>query len=83
MPLAIKETVDADPRPGRFLLTGSARAELYHYRTRDNAEVDLILENRLLAGIVLYTGQQTLPFGPRFRAMPVAAIWEVSLGESA
>src|SRR5919197_1994934 len=23
--LAIKETVDADPRPGRFLLTGSAR----------------------------------------------------------
>jgi uncharacterized protein len=27
-----------------------------------------------LAGIVLYTGQPTLPFGPRFRAMPVAAI---------
>lgn len=100
----------------RQLTWSSQRAELYHYRTRDNVEVDLILENRrgqvvaievkasstvkgedfrglrhladrlgddLLAGIVLYTGQQTLPFGPRFRAMPVAAIWEVPLGESA
>jgi uncharacterized protein len=28
-------------------------------------------------GIVLYTGQQTLPFGPRLRAMPVASLWEV------
>jgi predicted AAA+ superfamily ATPase len=100
----------------RQLTWSRQRAELYHYRTRDNVEVDLILENRrgqvvaievkasstvkgedfrglrhlanrlgddLLAGIVLYTGQQTLPFGPRFRAMPVAAIWEVSLGENA
>jgi len=41
------------------------------------------LGDDLLAGIVLYTGQQTLPFGPRFRAMPIAAIWEVSLGKSA
>jgi uncharacterized protein len=41
------------------------------------------LGDDLLAGIVLYTGQQTLPFGPRFRAMPVAAIWEASLGERA
>jgi predicted AAA+ superfamily ATPase len=30
-----------------------------------------------IAGIVLYTGTQTLPFGPRMRAMPVAALWEV------
>ena len=30
-----------------------------------------------LAGIVLYTGTQTLPFGPRMRAMPVAALWEI------
>lgn len=30
-----------------------------------------------LAGLVLYTGTQTLPFGPRFRAMPVSALWEV------
>lgn len=36
-----------------------------------------------LAGIVLYTGQQTLPFGSRFRAMPVAAIWEAPRGERA
>jgi uncharacterized protein len=30
-----------------------------------------------VAGIVLYTGQQTLPFGPKLRAMPVASLWEV------
>jgi predicted AAA+ superfamily ATPase len=84
------------------------RAELYHYRTRDGMEVDLVLENRrgqvvaievkasatvrgedfsglrhlagrlgddLLAGVVLYTGRDTLPFGPRMRAMPVSALW--------
>jgi predicted AAA+ superfamily ATPase len=30
-----------------------------------------------VSGIVLYTGQQTLPFGPKLRAMPVASLWEV------
>ncbi|NUT38279.1 MAG: ATP-binding protein [Hamadaea sp.] len=83
--------------------------ELYHYRTKDKVEVDIVLEDRrgrvvaidvkaastvkaedfrglrhladrlgddLLTGIVLYTGQQTLPFGPHFRAMPISALWE-------
>jgi uncharacterized protein len=40
------------------------------------------LEARLgddfLVGIVLYTGTQTLPFGPRLRAMPAAALWEIT-----
>ena len=82
---------------------------MYHYRTRDQVEVDIVLQNRrrqvvaievkasatahtedfrgirhlqarlgddLLAGIVLYLGQQTLPFGDRLRAAPVSAIWE-------
>jgi len=30
-----------------------------------------------VAGIVLYTGTQTLPFGPRMRAVPVGALWEI------
>ena len=29
-----------------------------------------------IAGIVLYTGNQTLPFGPRLRAVPVSALWQ-------
>jgi uncharacterized protein len=33
----------------------------------------------LIAGIVLYTGDQTLPFGPLLRAMPVSSLW--GLGE--
>lgn len=83
-------------------------AQLFHYRTKDGVEVDLVLENRrgrvvaievkasatvraddfrgirhladrlgddLLMGIVLYTGPEVLPFGPRLRAMPVSALW--------
>ncbi len=86
------------------------RVELSHYRTKDDVEVDAVLESRqgkvagievtaastvgqddfrglrhlaqrlgddFVAGLVLYTGQQTLSFGPRLRAMPVSALWEV------
>jgi len=35
------------------------------------------LGDDFLAGIVLHTGQQTLPFGPKMRAMPVASVWEI------
>jgi predicted AAA+ superfamily ATPase len=31
-----------------------------------------------IAGLVLYTGTQTLPFGPRLRAVPASALWEIS-----
>jgi uncharacterized protein len=30
-----------------------------------------------IAGVVLYTGTQTLPFGPKMRAVPTAALWEI------
>jgi len=86
------------------------RAELFHYRTKDQVEVDAVLESRpgkvvgievkaastvgqedfrglhhlaqrlgddFVAGLVLYTGHQTLSFGQRLRAMPVSALWEV------
>jgi predicted AAA+ superfamily ATPase len=94
----------------RQLTWSAERAELFHYRTKDKVEVDVVLENRqgkvvaveakatstvgaddfrglrhlasrlggdFLVGIVLYTGDQTLPFGPRMRAMPVSALWQV------
>jgi len=35
------------------------------------------LGDDFIVGLVMYTGQQTLSFGPRLRAMPVSAIWEV------
>jgi hypothetical protein len=85
------------------------RVDLFHCRTKDQVEVDVILENRqgkvvgievkaastvgqddfsglrhlahrlgddFIVGLVMYTGQRTLSFGPRMRAMPVSAIWE-------
>jgi uncharacterized protein len=99
----------------RQLTWSEQRAEMYHYHTKDNVEVDLILENRrgqvvaievkagstvraedfrglrhlaarlgddLLVGIVLYTGRQTLPFGPHFRAIPLSVLWEATPPES-
>jgi predicted AAA+ superfamily ATPase len=96
---------------GRQLSWARTRAELFHYRTKDQVEVDIVLEDRrgrvvaidvkasstvraedfrgirhlaerlgddLVVGLVLYAGQQTLPFGPQFRAMPISALWEVA-----
>jgi hypothetical protein len=98
----------------RQLTWSRQRAELYHYRTKDQIEVDLVIENRrrqvvaidvkaastvraedfrglehlaarlgddLIVGLVLYTGRQTLPFGPRFRAVPISALWETGAAD--
>jgi predicted AAA+ superfamily ATPase len=92
----------------RQLTWSDERVRLYHYRTKDNVEVDAVLESadgriiaievkasstirtedltglrhlasrvgpRLVAGYVLYTGQQTLPFGDRLRALPIDTLW--------
>jgi uncharacterized protein len=42
-------------------------AGLRHLRKR--------LGSRFVAGYVLYTGQQTFPFGDRLRALPIDALW--------
>ena len=38
-------------------------------------DTDPRLGSRFVAGYVLYTGQQTLPFGNRLRAIPIDALW--------
>lgn len=40
------------------------------------------LGDDFVAGIVLHTGTQTLPFGPRLRAMPVSGLWELGTCQS-
>ena len=35
------------------------------------------LGDDLIAGLVLYTGTSTLPFGDKLRAIPVSALWQV------
>lgn len=50
-------------------------------RTEDLAGLRHIsqrLGTRLVAGYVLYTGQQTLPFGNRLRALPIDALWHAT-----
>jgi len=36
------------------------------------------LGSRFVAGYVLYTGQQTLPFGDRLRAIPIDTVWHAT-----
>lgn len=94
----------------RQLNWSDTRAEIFHYRTKDQVEVDIVLEDRrgrvvaidvkasataraddfrsinhlatrlgddLVAGILLYAGTETLPFGKRNRAVPISALWEL------
>ena len=94
----------------RQLTWNEQPARLFHYRTKDQVEVDVVLEtpdgrvvgievkagatvrsedlaglrhlarrlgDRFVAGVVLYTGGQTLPFGDRLRAVPMAALWQL------
>jgi len=35
------------------------------------------LGDDFLVGIVLYTGNTTLPFGPKLRVMPISALWQL------
>lgn len=37
-----------------------------------------VLGDRFVAGFVLYTGQQTLPFGDKIRAVPLDALWRLA-----
>ncbi|WSW18994.1 hypothetical protein OG277_41835 [Streptomyces phaeochromogenes] len=37
-----------------------------------------LLGDRFVASYVLSTGQQTLPFGDRIRALPTDALWQLS-----
>lgn len=95
----------------RQLTWSQTRARLYHYRTKDQVEVDAIIEtpdgrviaievkagatvraqdlaglrhlaallgDQLVAGYVLYAGQQTLPFGDKLRAIPIEALWQLA-----
>ena len=96
----------------RQLPLAARSIDLFHYRTKEQVEVDILLANRrrqvaaievkasatvrnedfrgirhlqsrigqdLIAGIVLYLGQQTLPFGDGLLAVPVDAIWNTAL----
>jgi len=91
---------------------GAEPVSLYHYRDKEQREVDVVIERysgelagvevkasvtlgdrdfaglrylrdklgaRFKAGVVLYLGSDTLPFGDRLAAVPLSGLWEGSL----
>lgn len=93
----------------KLLSFGNVNAQLFHFRTSDNKEVDFILEkgdgrlaaievkskdriteddfkglielqkqvqDDLVSGVVLYRGNNVVPFGHRLWAVPVALLWK-------
>lgn len=94
----------------RQLTWSSTETALFHWRDRNGAEIDLVLQagdgrvagievkagrtptrgwfrhlellraqlgKAMVAGVVLYTGDQVLPFGDRLWAVPIPALWEL------
>ncbi|MEV0593435.1 ATP-binding protein [Nonomuraea cavernae] len=94
----------------RQLTWAEEPVQLFHYRDRDQIEVDAVLEHasgevvgvevkaaetvrgddfrglrhlqsrlgsRFVAGFVLYAGEQSLSFGERLKALPLAALWRL------
>ena len=53
----------------RQLTWAEEPVQLFHYRDRDQVEVDTVLE--------LYAGEQQLSFGDRLTALPMAALWMI------
>jgi predicted AAA+ superfamily ATPase len=114
-------TAPAGPLLENFVISEIARqltwcdepVQLFHYRDRDQVEVDAVLEHatgdvvglevkasetvrgddfrglrhlsrrlgrRFKAGLVLYAGGEALSFGEGMRALPIAALWQLSPG---
>ncbi|MCC7537609.1 MAG: ATP-binding protein [Deltaproteobacteria bacterium] len=92
----------------KLAASSRTRPGLFHFRTHEGAEVDLVLEDgrgrlvgvetkatrspdardfrglraladavgeRLHRGVVLYDGDDVIPFGKRLHAVPVSALW--------
>jgi predicted AAA+ superfamily ATPase len=75
--LSIKEQVDTDPRPGRVVgIEVKASSTVRPDDFKGLRHLAARLGGDFVAGVVLYTGTQTLPFGDRLRAMPVSTLWE-------
>jgi predicted AAA+ superfamily ATPase len=71
---AVLETPDGRVVGVEVKAGGTVRAEdLSGLRNLAN-----LLGDRFVAGFVLYTGQQTLPFGEKIRALPVDALWRLA-----
>ena len=69
--------VRVNPSPLGKLLARHSETAL----TEALADTRVVLAARtggdFIVGVVLYTGIQTLPFGPKMRAMPAATLWEI------
>jgi predicted AAA+ superfamily ATPase len=76
---AVKHIVDDDPRPGRFLLTGSVKADLEAATwpgtgRRHLAWLQDRLGERFVRGAVFHTGPRLYELDDRIVAVPICAL---------
>jgi len=62
----VDEVVAIDVKPSSTVKSGDFRGLKY---------LSHLLGDRFLSGIVLYTGDQPVPFGSNLYALPVSALW--------
>lgn len=81
---AVKRAVDSDPRAGRFLLTGSVRADLEAETWPGTGMLVCVpmyvwlreqLGSRFLQGVVLHTGPRVFEIDKAVVAAPIATLW--------
>ncbi len=75
----VEVDVVAADRSGRVVgLEVKASATVRAEDFRGLRHLDDRIGDDLVAGIVLHTGSRTVPFGPKFRAVPISALWQMS-----
>jgi hypothetical protein len=70
-------------RPGSWRDARELRRDGAHALSRAFAGLRHLrdtLGERFKAGVLLYTGSQTIPFGNRLAAVPVSGLWQGEMG---
>ena len=75
--LAIKEDVDRNRQPGRYLLTGSANV-LTLPLAADSlvGRMEIVTLHPLSQGRWRESGKEVVPFGEKLWAAPISTLWE-------
>lgn len=64
-----------EDRSGRVVVEIKAKASLARADTESLVKLRDATGSEFVSGVVIYTGEQTLPLGDRLWAIPVSGLW--------